>query len=64
MAELYSFKALETFLDEVLRRPKLQSQKIEVVRADLTTKQKEGKIEFRKDAVYLLHNNIWQKGYM
>lgn len=63
MKKLYTFKKLTNYLDKH-NFPKAKSTKIEIIRADLTQKQNEGKIEFREDGVYLLHNNVWQQGYM
>lgn len=63
MVELYSFKALENFLDK-RSFPKLQSQKIEVVRGNVLENIKEEKVEFRKDGTYIIHNNQWQKVFM
>ncbi|AJA69894.1 hypothetical protein MYRA21_2785 [Myroides sp. A21] len=60
---LYDFSELIKFLDKK-GFPNVEKPTLEIIREDLTQKQKEGKVEFKEDGIYLLHNNIWHKGYM
>src|SRR5690606_23097322 len=64
MGGLYKFEKLTNFLDKRKYPTVTKGNKIEIVRVDLTKSENEGKIEFREDAIYFLHNNQWQKGYM
>lgn len=64
MEELYKFEKLISFMDKKKYPTVKRGNGIEIVRVDLTQSENEGKIEFREDAIYLLHNNQWQKGYM
>ena len=61
--KLYAFEELQKYLDD-MGYPKVNSDGILVIKTDFRKAYEEGKIIFKGDGIYLLHNGKEWKGYM
>ena len=61
--KLYAFEELQKYLDD-MGYPKVNSDGILVIKTDFRKAYEEGKIVFKGDGIYLLHNGKEWKGYM
>lgn len=61
--KLYDFEELQKYLDDI-GCPKVNSDGILVIKTDFRKAYEEGKILFKRDGIYLLHNGKEWKGYM